>query len=72
MSLLSFFVLGFLFSASSVEASTRIGGYTTKKGTYVQPYQRSSPNSSKYDNYSSKGNSNPYTGKKGYVKPYKW
>ncbi len=51
--------------ASSAEASKRVNGYTTKKGTYVQPYYRSNSNKVKYDNYSSKGNSNPYTGKKG-------
>jgi hypothetical protein len=65
--LVSFFVLSVLFSTTSaVEASTRVGGYYRKSGTYVQPYYRSSPNSTKYDNYSSKGNYNPYTGKKGY------
>lgn len=32
---------------------------------------RSSPNSTKVDNYSSKGNSNPYTGERGYNDPYK-
>lgn len=41
-------------------------GYTKKNGTYVQPYYSSSPNSSKSDNWSSSGNSNPFTGKKGY------
>ena len=27
--------------------------------------------SSKFNNYSTKGNTNPYTGKKGYANPYK-
>jgi len=65
-------VFGGLSMASSADASTRVRGYTTKKGTYVQPYYRSSPNRTKYDNYSTKGNYNPYTGKKGYTKPYRW
>ncbi len=65
-------VLGGLSLASSVDAATRIGGYTTKRGTYVQPYYRSSPNRTKYDNYSTKGNYNPYTGKKGSANPYKF
>lgn len=65
---LGIFVLGLLVSSSSVEAASRTSGYTTKRGTYVMPYYRSTPNSVKYDNYSSKGNYNPYTGKKGYIK----
>jgi hypothetical protein len=39
------------------------------KDTYVNPYHRTSPNSSAYDNYSSKPNINPYTGEKGSVDP---
>lgn len=45
--------------------STRVRGYTTKRGTYVAPHYRSSSNPKKSDNYSTKGNANPYTGKKG-------
>lgn len=41
------------------------------KDTYVQPYQRSEKNNSLLDNYSTKGNINPYTGKEGTVDPYK-
>lgn len=51
-------------------AAERVRGYTRKDGTYVQPHYRSSPNSSVYDNYSTKGNVNPYTGKAGTVDPY--
>ena len=50
----------------AVEAATRVHGYTRSHGTYVQSHYRSSPNRVKYDNYSSKGNYNPYTGRKGY------
>ena len=55
----------FVFGVHQVDASVRVSGYTTKNGTYVAPSYRSSPNKVKYDNYSSKGNYNPYTGKKG-------
>jgi len=34
------------------------------------PYYRTSPNSFKFDNWSTKGNYNPLTGKKGYTNPY--
>lgn len=46
-------------------AATRVKGHYTKKGTYVKSHYRSSKNSTKLDNYSTKGNTNPYTGKKG-------
>jgi hypothetical protein len=42
------------------------GYYKPSTGTYVSPSYRTSPNRIKYDNYSSKGNYNPYSGKKGY------
>ena len=42
-----------------------ISGHTTKNGTYVAPSRATNPNSSKADNYSTKGNVNPYTGKEG-------
>lgn len=48
-----------------VQADKRVNGYTRSDGTYVQPYTRSDSNQYKYDNYSSKGNSNPYTGSQG-------
>lgn len=53
-------------------AQVRVRGYTRKDGTYVAPHYRSSPNSSKHDNYSTQGNYNPYTGKKGTVNPYSY
>lgn len=43
----------------------RVGGYFRSNGTYVQPHYRSNPNGSVTDNYSFKGNSNPYTGREG-------
>lgn len=60
-----------LVSVSSAEALKRVKGYTTKKGTYVAPHFKSSPNKSKFDNFSTKGNVNPFTGKKGTVNPFK-
>lgn len=72
LSILSLFLLGFFGFVNNSEAVSRIKGYTTKKGTYVMPYYRSSKDSSRYNNYSTKGNYNPYTGKKGYTSPYKY
>ncbi len=68
-------IIGFfsIVSVPSVEAATRVRGYyKPSTGTYVAPSYRSSPNHSRLDNYSTKGNYNPYTGKKGSVSPYRW
>ncbi len=54
-----------LILSFSVFADTYVKGYYKKNGTYVAPHYRSSPNSYTYDNYSAKGNTNPYTGKQG-------
>jgi hypothetical protein len=53
------------------QAQVHVSGYTRKDGTYVQPHMRSAPNRTKLDNYSTIGNTNPYTGKPGTVDPYK-
>ncbi|QYG04662.1 hypothetical protein [Massilia sp. NP310] len=54
---------------ASVMAQTHVRGYTKKDGTYVAPHYRSSPNSTRNDNYSTRGNVNPYTGKEGTKAP---
>ena len=48
---------------------TTVRSYTRKNGTRVQSHQRTSPNRSKNDNWSTKGNVNPDTGKKGTKNP---
>jgi hypothetical protein len=37
-------------------------GYTRSNGTYVAPYVATNPNGTQRDNYSARGNANPYTG----------
>jgi len=57
---------------ATAQAATRVKGHYNKKtGTYVASHYRSSADKSKYNNYSTKGNVNPYTGKKGYKSPNK-
>ncbi len=58
-----------LIFASAALADTYVKGYYKKNGTYVEPHYRSSPNSTPNDNYSTKGNINPYTGKEGTRNP---
>jgi hypothetical protein len=48
-----------------------VKGYAKKGGTYVAPHVQSAPNATKLDNYSTKGNVNPYTGNEGTKDPYR-
>ena len=59
-------VLGFTLVSGEAIAQTYVGGYYRSNGTYVKPHYRSRQNSTQSDNYSTYGNYNPYTGKKGY------
>jgi len=52
-------------TASLLGKTVHVKGHTKKDGTYVAPHVRTSPNGTKNDNYSTKGNVNPYTGKEG-------
>lgn len=51
-----------------VFAFSHVHGYFHKNGTHVKSHYRTSPDSTKNDNWSHSGNVNPYTGKKGYKK----
>lgn len=46
-----------------------VHGYTRSDGTYVAPYDRTTPNDTQRDNWSTKGNVNPETGQPGTVTP---
>ena len=46
-----------------------VSGYVRKDGKYVQGHWRSDPDHEYWNNWSSSGNTNPYTGKKGYDLP---
>ena len=74
--IISGLVLAFilLVSAQSVEAKTVSvkGYYKPSTGSYVMPSYRTSPNKIKLDNYSARGNYNPYSGKMGTKNPYRW
>jgi len=49
---------------------TTVQGHMRRDGTYVQPYHRSAPDHNQFNNYSTQGNINPYTGQMGAVNPY--
>lgn len=67
VAVLAAFLLSPLSSAADKKADgpVRVDGYTRKDGTYVAPHNRTAPNQTKNDNWSTKGNVNPYTGKEG-------
>jgi hypothetical protein len=50
-------------------AQTRVRGYTKRDGTRVEPHRRTAPNKTEKDNWSSKPNVNPDTGKRGTKTP---
>lgn len=55
----------------SAEASEHVRGHVNKNGKYVAPHNRTSANKTQRDNWSSKGNTNPYTEKRGHKTPKK-
>jgi hypothetical protein len=61
-------LLALLFTLSftnNVFADVDVKGYYRSDGTYVAPYKRSNPDGNFNNNWSTEGNVNPYTGKKG-------
>jgi hypothetical protein len=50
---------------STVTADVYVNSYTKKNGTYVKGHYRSNPDVNFYNNWSTKGNVNPYTGSYG-------
>jgi hypothetical protein len=56
-------------SLADASGSHRRSGYFTKNGTYVAPARATNPNRTRVDNWSSKPNVNPYTGKRGMRDP---
>ncbi len=71
--LVAILFLGFLSFSVSAEARTASvrGYYKPSTGSYVAPHYKTTPNKTKLDNFSTKGNYNPSTGKKGTVNPYR-
>lgn len=65
-----FILLAVASVAAPVAAQVHVHGYMRSNGTYVAPYTRTAPDSSIYNNYSTRPNINPYTGREGTVNPY--
>jgi hypothetical protein len=60
---------GYSRGTESNSHSTKVRSYNRKNGTHVNSYHRTIPNHSKRDNYSTKGNYDPWTGKTGTKNP---
>jgi hypothetical protein len=59
----------FFFTFTYAQSPVHVKGYTKSNGTYVDSYYRTAPNETINDNWSTKPNVNPYTGKIGTVSP---
>lgn len=53
------------YSGQSSTGYHSVGGYYRTNGTYVAPHFQTNPNGTKSDNWSTKGNVNPFTGQPG-------
>jgi hypothetical protein len=58
-----------LMSASAFAQGVHVQGHYRSNGTYVQPYYRSAPDSSRNNNWSVSPNINPYTLQQGTRSP---
>ena len=57
-----------LYSQASAK-DVFVRSYFRKDGTFVHSHYRTSPDHDMYNNYSTIGNANPYTGKSGWITP---
>ena len=57
-------------SAGASAADRHVNAYVRGNGTFVQGHMQTSPNATRLDNYSTRDNVNPYTGRSGTVDPY--
>lgn len=58
-----------LSTLAAAQSSHAVRGYTTRTGTYVAPHHQTNPDATQRNNWSAKGNTNPYTGKAGTKTP---
>ncbi len=58
-----------LLTTALAQGTVHVRSTVRRDGTVVPAHTRTAPNKTKDDNYSTKGNINPETGKKGTKKP---
>ncbi len=54
-----------------VDANVRVRGHFRRDGSWVAPHFRSSPNRNRWDNWSTRDNFNPFTGREGRLDPFR-
>lgn len=59
------------YGTGSNTRSHKVAPSVRRDGAYVPGHQRSNPNNTQRDNWTTKGNTNPYTGKQGTRTPYR-
>jgi hypothetical protein len=64
--------LSTMFAPEALACDTYVSGYYRSDGTYVSGHYRSCPNGTTWDNWTTTGNSNPYTGQPGNRSPYQY
>jgi opacity protein-like surface antigen len=70
MKILTISVVLLILLATSVFAQdVRVKGYDRQDGTHVNSYMRTAPDSTRDNNFSTRGNTNPYTGEAGHKAP---
>ncbi len=65
-------ILGIILFLTPLAAMAQVhvrGHYNRRTGTYVAPHYRSVPDHSRLNNWSTRGNYNPFTGKRGSTDP---
>lgn len=65
------FIVALFTTIMFAQKTTHVKTYRKKDGTVVEHHDRSKSNKTKNDNWSTKGNINPETGKKGTKTPKK-
>lgn len=68
--LVSLLIFGTMTTTLAAKGIRVKGYYKSNTETYVEPSYRTTPNNYKLDNYSTKGNYNPYSGKVGTKKAW--
>ena len=54
-----------MVTAAAAQSYHYVQGYTKSDGTYVAPHYQTNPNATRNDNWSTRGNVNPFTGVEG-------
>ena len=60
-------ILGMVAPLLPAQGVHYVAGYYRSNGTYVPGHYETNPNGNFYDNWSTRGNYNPYTGKPGWI-----